>query len=57
MRFLIKYFQTRTLTPFAIYCVVFGLGSIIYLIGEVSASRPRSGTGAPADAGSPRRRN
>ena len=26
-----KYFLTRTLTPFAIYCVIFGLGSIIYL--------------------------
>jgi undecaprenyl-diphosphatase len=26
-----KYFRTRTLTPFAIYCVVFGLGSLIYL--------------------------
>ena len=31
VRFLVKYFQTRTLTPFAIYCVVFGVGSIIYL--------------------------
>ena len=31
VRFLVRYFQTRTLTPFAIYCVVFGLGSIIYL--------------------------
>ena len=31
VRFLMKYFQTRTLTPFAIYCVVFGLGSVIYL--------------------------
>jgi undecaprenyl-diphosphatase len=31
VRFLIRYFQTRTLTPFAIYCVVFGLGSVIYL--------------------------
>jgi undecaprenyl-diphosphatase len=31
VRFLMKYFQTRTLTPFAIYCVVVGLGSIIYL--------------------------
>ncbi len=31
VRFLVKYFRTRTLTPFAIYCVVFGLGSIIYL--------------------------
>jgi undecaprenyl-diphosphatase len=31
VRFLVRYFQTRTLTPFAIYCVVFGLASIIYL--------------------------
>jgi undecaprenyl-diphosphatase len=31
VRFLVRYFQTRTLTPFAIYCVVFGVGSIVYL--------------------------
>jgi undecaprenyl-diphosphatase len=31
VRYLVKYFRTRTLTPFAIYCFVFGLGSIIYL--------------------------
>jgi undecaprenyl-diphosphatase len=31
VRFLMKYFQTRTLTPFAIYCLVFGLASLIYL--------------------------
>src|SRR5260370_5215566 len=31
VRFLVRYFQTRTLTPFAIYCVVFGLASAIYL--------------------------
>jgi undecaprenyl-diphosphatase len=31
VRFLTRYFQTRTLTPFAVYCVVFGLFSIIYL--------------------------
>ena len=31
VRFLVRYFQTRTLTPFAIYCVLFGLFSIIYL--------------------------
>ena len=31
VRFLVKYFRTRTLTPFAIYCVVFGLGSVLYL--------------------------
>jgi undecaprenyl-diphosphatase len=31
VRYLVKYFQTRTLTPFAIYCVLFGVASIIYL--------------------------
>jgi undecaprenyl-diphosphatase len=31
VRYLVRYFQTRTLTPFAIYCVLFGLGSVIYL--------------------------
>ena len=31
VRFLLRYFQTRTLTPFAIYCVVAGLGSLAYL--------------------------
>ena len=31
VRFLVKYFRTRTLTPFAIYCIVVGLGSILYL--------------------------
>ena len=31
VRFLMKYFQTRTLTPFAIYCFIFGLLSVIYL--------------------------
>jgi undecaprenyl-diphosphatase len=31
VRFLVKYFQTRTLTPFAIYCLLFGVGSILYL--------------------------
>jgi undecaprenyl-diphosphatase len=31
VRFLMKYFQTRTLTPFAIYCFAFGLFSVIYL--------------------------
>lgn len=31
VRFLVRYFQTRTLTPFAIYCVVFGAGAIVYL--------------------------
>ncbi len=31
VRFLVKYFETRTLTPFAIYCVVAGLGSLAWL--------------------------
>jgi undecaprenyl-diphosphatase len=31
VRFLMRYFQTRTLTPFGIYCLVAGLGSIVYL--------------------------
>jgi undecaprenyl-diphosphatase len=31
VRFLVRYFQTRTLTPFGIYCVVFGLACVIYL--------------------------
>jgi undecaprenyl-diphosphatase len=31
VRFLMKYFQTRTLTPFAIYCLAFGLASTVYL--------------------------
>jgi undecaprenyl-diphosphatase len=29
VRYLVRYFQTRTLTPFAIYCLVAGLASII----------------------------
>lgn len=31
VRFLMKYFRTRTLNPFAIYCVVVGLAGLIYL--------------------------
>jgi undecaprenyl-diphosphatase len=31
VRFLVKYFQTRTLTPFAFYCVLFGVACTIYL--------------------------
>jgi len=31
VRFLVRYFQTRTLTPFGIYCLVVGGASIIYL--------------------------
>jgi len=29
VRFLVRYFETRTLTPFAIYCLVAGAASII----------------------------
>jgi undecaprenyl-diphosphatase len=29
VKFLTKYFETRTLTPFAIYCLVFGAASIV----------------------------
>jgi len=31
VRFLTRYFQTRTLTPFAIYCLLAGLFSFVYL--------------------------
>jgi undecaprenyl-diphosphatase len=31
VRFLMKYFQTKTLTPFGIYCLVFGVGALAYL--------------------------
>lgn len=31
VRWLTRYFQTRTLTPFAIYCVAAGLASLVYL--------------------------
>ncbi len=31
VRFLMRYFQTRTLYPFAFYCLLAGLGSAIYL--------------------------
>ncbi|MFD9692024.1 undecaprenyl-diphosphate phosphatase [Kitasatospora sp. NPDC059146] len=31
VRFLTKYFETRSLTPFAVYCFLAGLGSAIYL--------------------------
>jgi undecaprenyl-diphosphatase len=30
--FLVKYFKTRTLVPFAVYCVLFGLFMLIYTI-------------------------
>src|SRR5581483_12421893 len=32
VRFLTRYFHTRTLTPFAVYCVVAGLASLAWLI-------------------------
>ncbi|HEY4810084.1 MAG TPA: undecaprenyl-diphosphate phosphatase [Solirubrobacteraceae bacterium] len=28
--FLVRYFKTRTLVPFAIYCLLFGLGMVVY---------------------------
>ena len=31
VRFLVRYFETRTLTPFAIYCTIAGLASAFYL--------------------------
>ncbi|MER5637223.1 undecaprenyl-diphosphate phosphatase [Kitasatospora sp. NPDC002227] len=31
VKFLTKYFETKTLTPFAIYCTLAGLGSLAYL--------------------------
>jgi undecaprenyl-diphosphatase len=31
VRFLVRYFETRTLTPFAVYCTIAGLASAIYL--------------------------
>ena len=30
VRFLVNYFKTRTLTPFAVYCLLFGLAMVIY---------------------------
>jgi len=31
VRYLTQYFQTRTLTPFAVYCALFGAGSLAWL--------------------------
>jgi undecaprenyl-diphosphatase len=31
VRFLTRYFETRTLTPFGVYCLLAGIGSFIYL--------------------------
>jgi undecaprenyl-diphosphatase len=30
--FLVKYFKTRTLVPFAVYCLVFGVAMVIYTV-------------------------
>jgi undecaprenyl-diphosphatase len=30
VRFLVNYFRTRTLTPFAVYCLLFGLAMVFY---------------------------
>jgi undecaprenyl-diphosphatase len=30
VRFLVNYFRTRTLTPFGVYCLLFGLAMVIY---------------------------
>jgi undecaprenyl-diphosphatase len=30
VRFLVGYFKTRTLSPFAVYCLLFGLAMVIY---------------------------
>jgi undecaprenyl-diphosphatase len=32
VRFLMRYFETRTLIPFAVYCLAAGIGSTIYLL-------------------------
>jgi undecaprenyl-diphosphatase len=32
VRFLTSYFETRTLTPFAVYCVIAGIGSLVYFV-------------------------
>ncbi len=50
VRFLMRYFQTRTLTPFAIYCFVFGLLSVIYL-GAINSRRAGAGAAADGQAG------
>ena len=31
VRFLTRYFETRTLTPFAVYCTLAGIGSLLWL--------------------------
>jgi undecaprenyl-diphosphatase len=32
VRFLMRYFQTRTLTPFAVYCLIFGSASFFHFV-------------------------
>ena len=32
VRYLTRYFETRTLTPFAIYCTVAGIASLVWLL-------------------------
>lgn len=32
VRFLTRYFETRTLTPFAVYCALAGAGSLVFLL-------------------------
>jgi undecaprenyl-diphosphatase len=32
VRFLTRYFETRTLTPFAVYCLLFGSASLVWLV-------------------------
>jgi undecaprenyl-diphosphatase len=32
VRFLMRYFQTRTLTPFAVYCLIFGAASFFHFV-------------------------
>jgi undecaprenyl-diphosphatase len=31
LRFLTRYFETRTLNPFAVYCIVAGIGSLAWV--------------------------
>jgi undecaprenyl-diphosphatase len=34
VKFLTRYFGTTTLTPFAIYCLVFGVSSLLHLLSK-----------------------
>ena len=42
VRFLMRYFKTRTLTPFGIYCLAFGTFMAIYIAVQVSPHRCRA---------------